>query len=218
MQARSGPLHRLGPWRVVVRRRVGRDLPRAATPFGGGPGGVLFYAVLAVLLWPSEGSNTPFVAARTVGLKAARAIWVAVWGLLALLSVVGSGRSPQGAARSGGRSEQRAAGVARAHRPCVGVLLSPSRHPGGDPARRCLSDRRCRRVSSPPDRPGDPGACHRCLRRHLGRRPELRWDPRRWRHRPQLWPSGHRACPDLLAPERRRNVGRSIPHRTRTSQ
>ena len=43
-----------------------------ATPFGGGPGGVLFYAVLAVLLWPSEGSNTPFVAARTVGLKAAR--------------------------------------------------------------------------------------------------------------------------------------------------
>ncbi len=66
-----------------------------ATPFGGGPGGVLFYAVLAVLLWPSEGSNRPFVAARTVGLKAARAIWVAVWSLLALLSVVGSGRSSQ---------------------------------------------------------------------------------------------------------------------------
>lgn len=66
-----------------------------ATPFGGGPGGVLFYAVLAVLLWPSEGSNKPFLAARTVGLKAARAIWVAIWGLLALLSVVGSGRSSQ---------------------------------------------------------------------------------------------------------------------------
>ena len=66
-----------------------------ATPFGGGPGGVLFYAVLAVLLWPSEGSNKPFLAARTIGLKAARVIWVAVWGLLALLSVVGSGRSPR---------------------------------------------------------------------------------------------------------------------------
>ena len=66
-----------------------------ATPFGGGPGGVLFYAVLAVLLWPSDGSIWPFVAARTVGLKAARVIWVAAWGLLALLSVVGSGRSPQ---------------------------------------------------------------------------------------------------------------------------
>ena len=66
-----------------------------ATPFGGGPGGVLFYAVLAVLLWPREGSDKPFVAARAVGVKAAKAIWVAVWALLALLAVVGSGRSPQ---------------------------------------------------------------------------------------------------------------------------
>jgi len=66
----------------------------AATPFGGGPGGVLFYALLAVLLWPRAGSDQPFVAARAVGVKAAKAIWVAVWALLALLSVVGSGRSP----------------------------------------------------------------------------------------------------------------------------
>jgi hypothetical protein len=66
-----------------------------ATPFGGGPGSVLFYAVLAVLLWPSEGSDRPFVAARSVGVTAAKAIWVVVWGLLALLAVAGSGRSPQ---------------------------------------------------------------------------------------------------------------------------
>jgi hypothetical protein len=66
-----------------------------ATPFGGGPGGVLFYAVLAVLLWPSEGSDRPFVAARTVGVGAAKAIWAVVWGLLAVLSLVGAGRSPQ---------------------------------------------------------------------------------------------------------------------------
>jgi hypothetical protein len=66
-----------------------------ATPFGGGPGGVLFYAVLAVLLWPSEGSDLPFVAARTVGVAAARWIWVATWGVLAVLALVGSGRSPQ---------------------------------------------------------------------------------------------------------------------------
>jgi hypothetical protein len=66
-----------------------------ATPFGGGPGGVLFYAVLAVLLWPREGSDQPFVAARTVGIKAAKAIWAVVWGILAVLSLVGSGRSPQ---------------------------------------------------------------------------------------------------------------------------
>ena len=66
-----------------------------ATPFGGGPGGVLFYAVLAVLLWPSGGSDLPFVAARTVGVTVAKAIWVVVWGILAVLSLVGSGRSPQ---------------------------------------------------------------------------------------------------------------------------
>ncbi|HYA67862.1 MAG TPA: hypothetical protein VED63_03925 [Acidimicrobiales bacterium] len=67
----------------------------AATPFGGGPGGVLFYALLAILLWPSEGSDWPFVAARTVGARAAKSIWVSVWAILALLAVVGSGRSPQ---------------------------------------------------------------------------------------------------------------------------
>jgi hypothetical protein len=51
--------------------------------------------VLAVLLWPSEGSDKPFVAARTVGVTAAKAIWAVVWGLLAVLSLVGSGRSPR---------------------------------------------------------------------------------------------------------------------------
>ncbi len=65
-----------------------------ATPLGGGPGGVLFYAVLAVLLWPSTSRGEPFVAARTVGTRAAKAIWVVIWGLLAVLSLVGSGRSP----------------------------------------------------------------------------------------------------------------------------
>ena len=74
---------------------AGEIFQGGATPFGGGPGGVLFYGVLAVLLWPSEGSDKPFVAARTVGVNAARAIWAGVWGLLAVLSVVGSGRSPQ---------------------------------------------------------------------------------------------------------------------------
>ena len=66
-----------------------------ATPFAGGPGGVLFYAVLAVLLWPRPGSDRPFVAARGVGVNAARAIWVVMWALLALLCLVGSGRSPR---------------------------------------------------------------------------------------------------------------------------
>ncbi len=74
---------------------LGNVLHGGATPFGGGPGAVLFYAVLAILLWPSEGADTPFVAARTVGVTAAKAIWSVVWGLLAVLAVIGSGRSPQ---------------------------------------------------------------------------------------------------------------------------
>ncbi len=74
---------------------AGQVFHGGATPFGGGPGGVLFYALLAVLLWPSEGSDRPFVAARTVGVVVARWIWVGVWGLMAVLALVGSGRSPR---------------------------------------------------------------------------------------------------------------------------
>ncbi len=74
---------------------LGGVLTGAATPFGGGPGGVLFYAVLAVLLWPRQGSDRPFVAARTVGVGAAKALWTVMWSVLAILSVVGSGRSPR---------------------------------------------------------------------------------------------------------------------------
>jgi hypothetical protein len=74
---------------------AGQVFHGGATPFGGGPGGVLFYALLAVLLWPSTGPDQPFVAARTVGVAAAKWIWVAVWGLLTVLALVGSGRSPK---------------------------------------------------------------------------------------------------------------------------
>lgn len=83
----------LGVW--WFGEAAGQVFQGGATPFGGGPGGVLFYAVLAVLLWPSEGSDRPFVAARTVGVTAARWVWVGVWGLLAVLALVGSGRSPK---------------------------------------------------------------------------------------------------------------------------
>ena len=74
---------------------LGGVLTGAATPLGGGPGSVLYYALLAVLLWPTEGSDTPFVAARSVGVPAAKAIWASVWVLLGVLSVIGAGRSPQ---------------------------------------------------------------------------------------------------------------------------
>ena len=74
---------------------LGGILHGAATPFFGGPGAVLFYALLAVLLWPADraGHSAPFVAARSVGTLAAKVVWVVVWIGLALLAVVGSGRS-----------------------------------------------------------------------------------------------------------------------------
>ncbi len=74
---------------------LGGVLHGTGTPFFGGPGAVLFYALLAVLLWPTDrpGEQARFVAARAVGQRAATALWVVVWGGLALLSVIGSGRS-----------------------------------------------------------------------------------------------------------------------------
>lgn len=66
-----------------------------ATPLGGGPGGVLFYAVLAVLLWPAEPQGEPFLAARAIGTAAAKWIWSGLWAVLAVLAVVGAGRNPQ---------------------------------------------------------------------------------------------------------------------------
>jgi len=74
---------------------LGAILRGGATPLGGGPGGVLFYALIAVLLWPVPSKGEPYIAARVVGKAAARAIWMFVWMTFAVLSVVGSGRSPE---------------------------------------------------------------------------------------------------------------------------
>lgn len=77
---------------------LGGVLQGHGTPIAGGPGAVLFYALLAVLLWPAErgGGAPPFAAARAVGVTAARTVWAVVWIGLAYLALVGSGRSPQG--------------------------------------------------------------------------------------------------------------------------
>ncbi len=71
-------LHRAGPPRSAVAPAACSSTPFSPSCCG-----------------RARARTRPFVAARTVGVKAARAIWVVVWGLLALLSVVGSGRSPQ---------------------------------------------------------------------------------------------------------------------------
>jgi hypothetical protein len=77
---------------------LGGILNGVASPLNGAPGAVLLYAVAAVLVWPSERSrgSSPFVAAGLIGEKAARAVWVAIWGGLAYFALSGFNRSPNG--------------------------------------------------------------------------------------------------------------------------
>ena len=77
---------------------LGGVLHGDGTPIGGGPGAVLFYALLAVVLWPAErgGAHSLSVAARGVGEVASKAMWAVLWALMAFLTMIGSGRSPQG--------------------------------------------------------------------------------------------------------------------------
>ena len=74
---------------------LGGVLHGTGSPFFGGPGAVLFYAILAVLLWPSDlrDEPAPYVAARAIGRRAATIVWFVVWIGLAVLAVIGSGRS-----------------------------------------------------------------------------------------------------------------------------
>jgi hypothetical protein len=89
------------PWSMVVwwfGEGLGGILHGAGTPLGGGPGAVVFYALLAVLLWPTDrvGAPAPFAAAQFVGVHVARRLWWFVFAGMALLSVLGAARSPQG--------------------------------------------------------------------------------------------------------------------------
>jgi hypothetical protein len=77
-----------------------------ASPFEA-PGAVILYALLAVLLWPAASAingaaNTArrglgsFVAERPLGARAARALWLVLWGSLAYFTVLPANRAPQG--------------------------------------------------------------------------------------------------------------------------
>src|SRR6201996_7068757 len=68
-----------------------------ATPdsaVAGGPGAVILYALLAVLVWPRDRPG-PFVAARAVGAPVARALWLVLWGGMAALQLLPVNRAPQ---------------------------------------------------------------------------------------------------------------------------
>jgi hypothetical protein len=75
---------------------LGGVLHGTGTPLAGGPGAVLFYALLAVVLWPTSAGDSPFAAAGVIGARAARGVWAVIWAFLALLCLLGSGRAPSG--------------------------------------------------------------------------------------------------------------------------
>ena len=76
---------------------LGGVLTGNASPVNGAPGAAILYALLAVLLWPADraAEPVPFVAARAVGTRAARAVWLALWASLACLALQPAARAPQ---------------------------------------------------------------------------------------------------------------------------
>jgi hypothetical protein len=85
---------------------LGGVLSGAADPRDSGPGAVIIYALIAVLLWPARRPSAepsagpsagPFVAARAVGLHVARALWVIFWLSQAYFVLTPENRAPQAA-------------------------------------------------------------------------------------------------------------------------
>jgi hypothetical protein len=87
---------------------LGGVLAGTASPVNGAPGGVILYALLAVLLWPADrpagqaagcpagqGAAAPFVAAQAVGRRTAQALWLVLWGSLAYFALTPASRAPQ---------------------------------------------------------------------------------------------------------------------------
>jgi hypothetical protein len=75
---------------------LGGVLAGSASPVNGAPGAVILYALLAVLLWPADRAPAAsFAAARAVGPRVARALWLVVWASLAVFALVPASRAPQ---------------------------------------------------------------------------------------------------------------------------
>lgn len=88
-------------WAVAVwwlGEGLGGVLSGAASPVNGAPGAVMLYALLAVLLWPSDRGEQrrSFMAARMVGTPAAKAVWLVLWASLSYFAVLGANRSSHG--------------------------------------------------------------------------------------------------------------------------
>lgn len=100
------------PWSLAVwwfGEGLGGVLHGAGAPVLGGPGAVLVYAALAIVLWPHEpdganersavpaagtGQDWRAAAGAGAGTWVAKPLWAALWSAMALLSVLGAARSP----------------------------------------------------------------------------------------------------------------------------
>jgi hypothetical protein len=86
----------LGVW--WVGEGLGGVLAGNASPVNGAPGAVVLYALLAVLLWPADrapGASASFAAARAVGPRVARVLWLLVWASMAVFALLPASRAPQ---------------------------------------------------------------------------------------------------------------------------
>jgi len=87
-------------WSVAVwwfGEGLGMVLTGDINPVSGAPGAVILYALLAVLLWPSDRYGpVPFIAARAVGARVARALWLVLWLRLAYFALLPGRRPPRG--------------------------------------------------------------------------------------------------------------------------
>jgi hypothetical protein len=88
------------PWALAVwwfAEGLGGVLSGGADPLTGAPGAVIIYALLAVLLWPVNDdaiAPSPFEAARFVGVRAARALWLVLWGSLVYFTFASGNDAP----------------------------------------------------------------------------------------------------------------------------
>ena len=89
----------LGVW--WLGEGLGGVLNGTANPVSGAPGAVILYALLAVLLWPADRAGSagdaeapPFTAARAVGARAARVLWLVLWLSLAWFALQPANRAP----------------------------------------------------------------------------------------------------------------------------
>jgi hypothetical protein len=93
-------------WSIAVwwiGEGLGGILTSGASPVTGAPGGVILYAILAVLLWPTgadsgERAGRRSLAANKLGALLAAACWAVFWALMAVFELMSAIRAPHAVA------------------------------------------------------------------------------------------------------------------------